>query len=392
MIAVETALALRRAGLEVVYLAGDAGRSTQLEEAGVVVHGVGNLSLLQRPTADALRAGLYDGAAKQKIEGWLKQYCDDRAIIHVHGYMQTLSPSLFDALRPYRGRIVLHAHDFFYVCPTGTYFNFVQGRNCAVAPMSAACLLSACDKRSQAHKPWRMMRTALVRRGYRLLGAPPVVMLHAGMAPILEKAIPRERLLEHRNPVTPWLDVRLPAEANANMLYVGRITPEKGPDIVAEACRQAGAPLVMLGDGPMREELMQRYPEVTMPGWKQPSEIAEYLHQARTLILATRQREAFGLTAFEAGLSGLPVIVSSNALASDEIEAAGFGVRANPERIGVLAALIASLRADDARIAAMSHAGFAARARFALTPDAYAAGLIKLYERVAAGAVAATPL
>jgi glycosyltransferase involved in cell wall biosynthesis len=387
MIAVQTALAMRRAGLEVVYLCGDAGQNPQLTDAGVTVLGVGNGALLERPAHSALTSGLHDGASARQLRAWIEAHGGPDAIVHVHGYLQTLSPSVFQALSPMRGRIVLHAHDFFYVCPTGSYFNFTTGEKCALTPMGPACMTSHCDKRSRLQKLWRVARTARVQAGVRGLGDPPVIALHPGMLAILQAGgIAAHRIHVHRNPVTPWCEERVVAEANQGALFVGRLGFEKGPDLVARACAIAGAPLTVFGEGPLKDELRAIHPAVRIMGWGDRAAIAQEAKKARLFVLATRQIEAFGLTAFEAGLSGLPVVTPRNALVASELEQAGFGRAIDTNDVEALATWIRELSQDDARVSAKSHAGIAARATMAVTPDAYAQGLIRLYEQTLAGA------
>lgn len=386
MIAHQAALALVAAGLEVVYLAGGPADAPALTDAGVIVHGVGNKGLLARSAPDALINGLHDAKAARSIRAWIDAYLTADTVVHVHGYLQTLSPSVFTALTPARGRIVLHAHDFFYVCPTGAYFNFRTGEKCNLTPMSAACMMSACDKRSQIQKLWRIERQRRIQAGVDAIGRPPVIILHPGMAPILERGgIARDRLHVLRNPVTPWCTQRVNAEHNANVLYVGRLSEDKGADLLARACAEIGAPLVVYGEGVLAESLPRIYPAVQMMGWGDRSALAKAAQAARLFVAPTRQIEAFGLSVFEAGLSGLPVILSPLALVGPEVEAAGFAVRANPDRIGVLAETISSFMRDDARIRAMSEAGIAARASMALTAQAYAQSLCALYENIWAG-------
>jgi glycosyltransferase involved in cell wall biosynthesis len=249
--------------------------------------------------------------------------------------------------------------------------------------MSLACAASHCDKRSRAQKAWRLARTARVQAGVRSLGDPPVIALHPGMVPILAKGgIARARIHVHRNPVTPWCDTRVPAEDNQGVLFVGRMTQEKGPDTVARACAMAGVPLTMFGEGPLKEEVSRIYPQARLRGWGGRAEIAAVAGKARLFVLATRQVEAFGLTAFEAGLSGLPVITPDTAMVAEEIVQAGFAEACPPEDVEGLARLVRTLYDDPARLAAMSAAGFGARAAYAISPDAYAQGLMGLYQKL----------
>ncbi|MBA3526943.1 MAG: glycosyltransferase [Pseudomonadota bacterium] len=104
------------------------------------------------------------------------------------------------------------------------------------------------------------------------------------------------------------------------LIYVGRLHIEKKPDVVVEAFRalpqELGAKLVLLGDGAMREQLVDiNDPRIVMPGYVYDrSEIARWLASADIYVSAFAQ-ETFGVSIVEAQASGLPIVgVASGAL------------------------------------------------------------------------------
>ena len=94
-------------------------------------------------------------------------------------------------------------------------------------------------------------------------------------------------------------------------LVVARLAPEKGVDIAIEACRIAGMPLVIAGDGPERERLVAAAradgADVTFAGRVDDRELERLRREAIVAIVPSRSGETFGLAAAEAMASGVPV-------------------------------------------------------------------------------------
>lgn len=103
------------------------------------------------------------------------------------------------------------------------------------------------------------------------------------------------------------------AEGQPLLIYVGRLDIEKKPDLVVDAFRQLpealGAKLVLLGEGPLREQIGQlNDARILMPGYvKNRGELARWLASADVYVSAMAN-ETFGISIVEAQASGLPVV------------------------------------------------------------------------------------
>ena len=129
---------------------------------------------------------------------------------------------------------------------------------------------------------------------------------------------------------------------------------------------QTGAawPLVLLGDGVLREEILRRLVElkiekfVVLPGFVSYGELPAYYGLGAVFMHAAR-REQWGLVVNEAMAAGLPVLVSTDCgCAGDLVEPGVNGFTFDPKNAGQLAALMektASLPAEER--AAMGAAG-----------------------------------
>jgi alpha-1,6-mannosyltransferase len=97
------------------------------------------------------------------------------------------------------------------------------------------------------------------------------------------------------------------------LIYVGRLDAEKKPHIVAEAFRklpeELGAHLVLLGEGPLREEIASLSdPRIHTPGFvRDRQQLARWLASA-DVYASGMADETFGVSIVEAQASGLPVV------------------------------------------------------------------------------------
>jgi len=97
------------------------------------------------------------------------------------------------------------------------------------------------------------------------------------------------------------------------LIYAGRLDGEKRPNVVVEAFRRLpsslGSALLLLGDGPLREQFSGRKSErIFAPGYcRDRSDLAAWLASA-DLYVSAMADETFGISIIEAQASGLPVV------------------------------------------------------------------------------------
>ena len=108
------------------------------------------------------------------------------------------------------------------------------------------------------------------------------------------------------------------------LISVGRMAPEKNLDQVLktyEALKVTGLAfkLVMVGDGPLKEQFQKRYPEIIFPGMLSQSNLAAY-YASSDLFIFPSQTETFGNVTLEALASGIPVLAFDCAAARDWVQ------------------------------------------------------------------------
>jgi len=144
------------------------------------------------------------------------------------------------------------------------------------------------------------------------------------------------------------------AEDEFVILWVGQFIPRKNPRLMLSAYRKScicdKSILFMLGDGPLRAELMRDLAEddsttkkVILDGFK--AKIDVYFQAADVLVL-TSSEESFGLVLLEAAAFSLPVIATDSGGPRDIVDHGKTGFIVPPRDDVAIAKYLAVLAAD----------------------------------------------
>jgi glycosyltransferase involved in cell wall biosynthesis len=150
----------------------------------------------------------------------------------------------------------------------------------------------------------------------------------------------------------------VPSEEPPHLLYVGRLSEEKGVRELATAA--AGLPLVVVGDGPLRDLL----PEAL--GFVPPTEVGDHLDRAAVVVCPSR-REGYGVAAREAMAHGRPVVATAVGGLKDAVIDGETGLLVPPGDVEALRGALERLLADgDLRARLGAEARRRAEERFGL--------------------------
>lgn len=320
-IAISTANLLARAGYSVTFFSAVHDASRHDLDPSVDRHSTGQLDILHEPNKlKAALDGIWNAKAEKALEQLLGGFSAEDTVIHLHGWIKALSPSIGRVLSKTAIPSICTLHDYFVACPNGGFFIFPTNTICHLEPMSLSCICTNCDARSYWQKLWRV-----ARQGIQLtLGAIPrgmknFITVSTFSRRILEPYLPDQaRVFNIPNPVNYPFDPPRRCDTNAaRFLVVGRLSAEKGIGLACEAAKQVQVPLTVIGDGPLRGELQEQYPHVTFKGWMDQVDIFHEMLSARALVFPSLLYETQGLSVLEALSVGLPIIVADKSAASD---------------------------------------------------------------------------
>ncbi len=269
----------------------------------------------------AFTSGLWNGRARRALAETLRGLDPARTVVHAHLWMKALSPSVFSAAFAGGFPVAITLHDFFLACPNGGFYVYPRGEICHRRPLSLDCVTCRCDRRNYGHKLWRVARSVVQDRWLRVATrARHLVGVSEFGVNVLRPHLPADvPITVVRNPIDcPDLGPA-PVGEHDGFVFAGRLVPEKGPRLFAEAARLAGVRATFVGDGELRAELARDFPEVEITGWQAPAEVTARLRRARALVFPSRWYETLGLVVVEATAHGVPAVVSDGCAARDTV-------------------------------------------------------------------------
>ena len=322
-VAFDSAIGLKRRGHEPIVFAAVGPVDPELEAEGIRTVCLGQSDLLgNRSVLAAAAQGLWNRRAAQALGELLASLPRDRTVIHVHGWAKALSPAISGPIAASGFGAVYTMHEYSLLCPNGGFFNYRTQQPCTLDPLSASCLKTDCDSRSYSRKLWRSVRHAVMER---IANMPAIfsdiIAISDFQIEMVGHRLPNGvRIHQVSNPIrVPALGPK-PRRPAGPLTFVGRISPEKGPFLFAEAARMAGVEALFVGDGPLADELKHRYPEVRTVGWQGPEGVRRYLRDAGALVFPSVWYEGQPLTVLEAKALGTPTIVSDGCAGRDVVE------------------------------------------------------------------------
>jgi glycosyltransferase involved in cell wall biosynthesis len=98
-----------------------------------------------------------------------------------------------------------------------------------------------------------------------------------------------------------------------HILYAGRLSPEKGVDVLVQAAKGLNAVVIIAGDGPEREHLQNQAKQIGVSnvhftGFLSPTELNPLYQAAHVTVIPSRWYENGPLVILESYANGTPVI------------------------------------------------------------------------------------
>lgn len=243
-------------------------------------------------------------------------------IIHVHNTFPLISPSIFYAMRS-NVPIVLTLHNYRLFCSAGIPMR--DGKvciECLDRRSAMPALIHGCYRKSRlATIPLAMSITLHHALGTWLNQVDAFIAFTKFQKSILTASgLPEEKIYIKPNFYPGESDVKLWSERLDQIVYVGRLSPEKGLINLLKAWKiwssqpGASAPsLRIIGDGPLRHELehMARNLPILFLGQLSAIETKLEISTAKLLILPSECYEGFPMVIGEAYALGTPVAASN---------------------------------------------------------------------------------
>ncbi len=298
-------------------------------------------------------------------------------VVHCHNTFPLISPSVYYACARRKTPVVQTLHNYRLACLNGYLFDDktcalcekclgrvpLSGirRRCYRGSLGASATLAAMLVLHRVLGTWRHMVTRYI------------ALTESGRDLFVRAGLPAEKIVVKPNALPDGgggrdAEKKLPDPRSMApyFLYAGRLSPEKGPDVLVKAWlkfrEEAGArapavSLLVAGDGPMRPELERLTgggrspvpdgrPGAVFLGLLSRDELRPYLAGALAVVFPSRWHETFGMSVVEANAAGTPVILPDHLGIARGVAARRGGVTFKNGDIGDLARIMAGTAAE----------------------------------------------
>ncbi|MDD7681148.1 MAG: glycosyltransferase family 4 protein [Stecheria intestinalis] len=321
-VAHESAIGLADIGYNVTLFSAVGPISCELKKSKVNVVCLNQSDILHNKNrVNAVIQGIYNKYAEQQFRTLLKEHDKTKTIIHIHTYTKGLSSAVFKVANEENYKTVVTIHDYFLICPNGGLYNYKTHRICELKPMSAACICSNCDSRTYAHKLFRVMRQKEQNKnvwGFKNLNF--IFISEFEKRQFLKRKNVSSHTYFLENPINFVNRYKVDCSRNNVYLYTGRLTDDKGIRIFCEGVTKTGVKGIVVGKGPLLDELQDKYPNITFTGWVDKKDMKQYLDQTRCFVFPSTYYEASPLTPLEIMACGIPCVISDKNTSSELIQ------------------------------------------------------------------------
>lgn len=320
---------------------------------------------------------VYAPRAQRDLAAIIREHRPD--VIHLHNPYPLLSPSVIRTAHRFGVPVVHTVHNYRQVCANGLYFR--DGHDCHDCRGRAFALPAvrhACYRGSTAQSAVMATTLAVHRptwhRVDRYIALTDAIARH-----LVDYGIPAERIRVKPNAVA---DPGKPDGDGEGFAFVGRLSPEKGLDLLLDAwnLHPEGSlgTLRIVGDGPRRaaaEAAARQRSDVRYLGVLDRAATQAVMREAATVVAASTWHDVLPTVVIEALANGRPVLGTDRGGIPYLIGDAGWVVQPSVE---ALAAALPTARAQAAALSA------AARERYeqTFTPERVTSQLVQIYEEV----------
>jgi glycosyltransferase involved in cell wall biosynthesis len=290
-------------------------------------------------------------------------------IAHFHNTFPLVSPSAYYACTRAGVPVVQTLHNYRLVCPEAKFLR--EGNVCE------ACLGRKVAWPAMVHRCYRGSRAATAAAAAMLTvhhwaGSwqtkvdAYIALSEFARQKFIEGGLPADRIMVKPNFVASDRGAR--AQPDDYALFVGRLSEDKGPQLMLAAWRtlQTRIPLRIAGDGPLLEKLSREVREMSSPhiellGHLRPDQVRALMQRARFLVFPSLWYEGFPMTIVEAFSRGLPVVASGLGSMTEIVKHKVTGLHFEPGSAPDLAAKVEWAWSHPEELASM---GLAARGEY----------------------------
>lgn len=284
-------------------------------------------------------------SAAKGMENVIEDFKPD--IVHLHNIYHQLSPSILKPIAEKKIPSVMTLHDYKLACPTYQFFTHGEVCEACMGRKFYWATLKRCKDGSLFSSAAAMIELSF----HTLFGAYHPIRLFLCPSRFLASKMKQAQVFPDRlrilNNFVDATEIQPKEKPGGNVIYVGRLSYEKGIDTLIEAFASIHEDirLEIAGDGPERQRLEQlaqvKAPgKIVFHGRLGKAQLLAFIRNALVAVLPARWQENQPISVLEAFACGVPVISSNLGGLPELVESGVSGETVLPNNPSVLAEAI----------------------------------------------------
>lgn len=255
-------------------------------------------------------------------------------IIHVQNFFPLFSPSIFYAAKKAGVKIVMTVRNYRLICPNGLmYINNSICKACVGKTIPYPAISKRCyrDSYGASAVAVTMLGVHNLVNTWRNKIDGFICISEFVKHQLLLGGFALEQLYVKHNFVATEVPPNFTPEDY--YIYVGRISTEKGIDVLLHAFQMNKKKLIIIGDGPLKQDVIDASKEnkhIQFLGKLPLAETYQKIADAKALVFPSKWHEPFGRTIVESFAHGTPVIGSALGGVTELIQDGYNGLLFNP--------------------------------------------------------------
>jgi glycosyltransferase involved in cell wall biosynthesis len=300
---------------------------------------------------------LWNSQVYQEMRSLIRQ--QQIQIVHFHNTFPLISPAAYYAAQAEGVPVIQTCHNYRLLCPNALFLR--DGTVCE------DCLGKSIPYPSVQHRCYRGSRGASAAVATMLTVHHLaktwtnqvdryIVLTEFARQKFIQGGIPSERIVVKPNFLDP--DPGWGSGQGGYALFVGRLSVEKGVDVLLSAWKQLGdkLPLKIVGDGPLAPqvtEAVKQHANITWLGRKPSEEVYALMKDAMFLVFPSKWYEGLPRTMIESFAVGTPIVAASLGSMSSLVNLYQTGLHFQPGNAADLAAQVEWALAHPAELTRM---------------------------------------
>ncbi|SEK31432.1 glycosyltransferase family 4 protein [Parapedobacter koreensis] len=251
--------------------------------------------------------------AARRIRQAIRQHQPD--VVHIHNLHYAIGPIAIRAAKRMGIPVVMTLHNYRLLCPSATLF---YNGKLFTASIRAQYPWRAVRLGVHSHSMFKTFWLATTTWLHKKIGTWQLVDRYIALTDFARQlfvdsslGIPAEKFMVKPNFVADVHQATQPREKH--MLFIGRLTEEKGISVLLEAFKGTDFQLRIAGNGPLRDKIRDtagKHANITYLGALGRAAIDSQLASCTALVFPSIWYEGMPITLLEAFATGTPVIAS----------------------------------------------------------------------------------